>query len=544
MGSPSYFRQPQIFRIPTLLKQVRSGEIRVPRFQGTFAWTDSDRLDLFDSIYRGMPIGSLLTWRTKDYELKCYDKIGPFAVTTETEPAVNQYLLDGYHRLTTLYGALGAGVGQGLSEIRADDSDIRWPIYFDLRDETFELPPRGKKPPTHWLDLSIILSTPKLFEYQRWLATEQDAQHLLAQAEELVEIIKDYQVPLVPMVTKDFEKVTETFLRVNTKGTTMSEVQMVNALSYNPALNFQFNERIEELQQELGVFGWEDFEPRLILNVLKAVLGLDLYRSEATDISEMILRNPEILDTVSTLIEQTALLMADELEIQDPQLVPFTSQIILIADALHSNDGRISDAAKGHLKKWFWATTYSEHFAAANSSKIRRAQNHLRAIVCGDTTELPADLSQQVLPIERFDYRWARGRAIVLELAALNPRASTGEPVDGYRQLADHGNNAALMLFSSRDIGKEYNKGPENRFIIDPKDAKNFKRRLLDDPGHPPDDEWLRSHAIPPDAMEALANTSKSEAERALAFLHSRREHILDLEQKRVTWAGLDYIRE
>ncbi len=544
MGSPSYFRQPQIVRIPTLLKQIRSGEIRVARFQRPFVWRDEQRLDLFDSIYKGMPIGSLLTWRTEQHELNCYDKIGPFAVTDERSTSVNQYLLDGYQRLTTLYATLGAGVGDKLSEEQLVDADIRWPIYFDLREENFELKPQRTEPPLHWLDLSIILSTPSLFKYQRKLSTEPDGERLLERTEELVELIKDYQIPMVPMVTENLEQVTVSFQRINTKGTTMSEVHMVNALSYDAESEFDLNERLEELQQQMGVFGWEEFEDRLILHVLKAILGLDIYRSEAGDISQKITDNPDILDTVFDEIEGAAEFMAQELQIYGPQTIPYSPQPVLIADALHANGGEMSDAAKREVRRWFWATTYAEHFAAANSSKIRRAQKHLRAVVRGDTIDRPSDLSTQVLPIERFDYRWARGRAIVLELAALNPMNSQSEPIDGYRQLAEHGNNAALMLFSSRDIGKENNKGPENRFIVQPRDAKAFKRFLLDGDGDPPTEEWLRSHAIPPEAMDLLGDPTRSQRDRSLGFLEKRRERILELERAHVEDLGLEYITE
>lgn len=545
MGSPSYFRQPQIVRIPNLLKQIRSGEIRVARFQRPFVWRDAQRLELFDSIYKGMPIGSLLTWRTKEHTLNCYEKIGPYSVSSQNSTDVNQYLLDGYQRLTTLYATLGAGVGETLPKSALEHSDIRWPIYFDLRERSFELMPRSSTPPAHWLDLSIVFNTPKLFEYQRTLSNESDSSDLLACTEELVELLKDYQIPMVPMVTEDLDQVTTSFQRINTKGTTMSEVHMVNALSFGSDSEFELNERLEELQQEMGSFGWEEFEDRLILHVLKAVLGLDLYRSEAQDISDKLVEDPDILDLVFAEIEKTARFLADKLHVYGPQTIPYSPQPVLIADAFHANNSQgISSVAIDEVERWFWATTYAEHFAAANSSKIRRAQNHLRDIVAGETTELPSDLSTQVLPIERFDYRWARGRAIVLELAALGPRSSDGELVDGYRQLADHGNHAVLMLFSSRDIGKDNNKGPENRFIVDPKDAQSFKRFLLTDAGDPPDSDWLASHAIPEEAMVALRERGKSDRERWLKFLELRRERILDLEERRVTDVGLEYIRE
>jgi len=39
---------------------VYRGHVRVPSFQRGLRWEASDVQDLFDSIYRGYPIGSLL----------------------------------------------------------------------------------------------------------------------------------------------------------------------------------------------------------------------------------------------------------------------------------------------------------------------------------------------------------------------------------------------------------------------------------------------------------------------------------------------------
>src|SRR6185312_8421841 len=136
----SYLSQPQIQRLPNLLREVQAGEIRVPRFQRPFVWKTDQRLDLFKSIYEGIPVGSFLIWRTRDHDLQCYDHLG----------SVRQYLLDGHQRLTTLYVALGEGlIGGGpiredLVQDRDGEAQIEgdWPIFFNLDEKTFEPHPR------------------------------------------------------------------------------------------------------------------------------------------------------------------------------------------------------------------------------------------------------------------------------------------------------------------------------------------------------------------------------------------------------------------
>ena len=85
MPSPAYLAQPNIQRLPSLLRDIQSGEIRIPRFQRPFVWEDDQRLDLFRSIYEGIPIGSILIWRTKDHALPCYDHLGRRVLSEQSE---------------------------------------------------------------------------------------------------------------------------------------------------------------------------------------------------------------------------------------------------------------------------------------------------------------------------------------------------------------------------------------------------------------------------------------------------------------------------
>ena len=93
-------------------------------------------------------------------------------------------------------------------------------------------------------------------------------------AEALANIFKDYSIPVVPIISEDLEVVTESFQRINSAGQTMDLVNMVNALLWSP--DFDVNDRIEEIKSELAEVGWGDFEEKMILNVCKAALDLDL----------------------------------------------------------------------------------------------------------------------------------------------------------------------------------------------------------------------------------------------------------------------------
>ena len=50
------------FRVEDLVRHARSGRLRVPAFQRAFKWERDDVEKLFDSIWHGYPIGTLLLW--------------------------------------------------------------------------------------------------------------------------------------------------------------------------------------------------------------------------------------------------------------------------------------------------------------------------------------------------------------------------------------------------------------------------------------------------------------------------------------------------
>ena len=269
MANPSYLVQPNIQRLPSLIQDIQTGEIRVPRFQRPFVWKIQQCLDLFKSIYDGIPIGSILLWRTRDHTLRCYESLAsiPLGWTrrsiAEDERQVRQYVLDGHQRLTTLFAGLGAGLLSGetvgeptaAAEIEDGPEDGSWPIYFDLEEKEFHSYRRRGKPPETWLPLSILLDPYKLFDFQKRLLDRAADRTLVNRAEALASTFKDYSIPVVPIVTDSLDLATESFQRVNSAGTQMSEVHMVSALTWTP--EFDLNERIKEARASLGEVGWE-----------------------------------------------------------------------------------------------------------------------------------------------------------------------------------------------------------------------------------------------------------------------------------------------
>lgn len=88
--------------IKELVSKIERGEIRLPEMQRQYVWQSTRVRDLLDSLYRGYPSGTILTWET-DEGVATRD----FAVDQDSMDATRfQLLLDGQQRLTSLSAIL------------------------------------------------------------------------------------------------------------------------------------------------------------------------------------------------------------------------------------------------------------------------------------------------------------------------------------------------------------------------------------------------------------------------------------------------------
>jgi hypothetical protein len=536
MARATYLHQPTIERIPQLLEQIRDRVVSIPRFQRPFVWTDKQRLELMESIYSGIPIGSLLVWRTRDHKLATYRLRGTREQDNPAEDSQYQYVLDGHQRLVTLFTALGSdlfGVEEGEEEdgLVDDDDDYRnlRPIYFDLESKAFVLGrDRGQSSPL-WFPLSDLFDDYRFYEFQKELGEGESAKKYMSRLRNLHKSFYDYTIAVVPLMTDDIDVATKTFERVNSAGTSMSELHMVKALTYFK--DFDLSQRLEAIAEELSTVGWQDIEPQTILDVCKVTSGLPIHLKGVADLARTLKKNPVLLlARAKSALVAAAQFLARACDIYGPKTLPYSYQIVLLADVLVAHD---EDADLDlRLAQWLWVTTYSEYFAGMNATRLRQALEHLRKVASGEANPEPDDLPHEIRPPRRFDFRAARSRAMALMMADSRPVSPRNRPYPAHKILARYGGDVTPKLLSSSEVGAKESEGFENRFIASPSDANLLRRSILE--GHL-DVDGMRSHGITPAAAKALA------ARRYTKFLALRRDFFLYEEGEFVRNLGLSY---
>src|SRR5205085_7517539 len=88
------------YSLSKLIEDIDMGEIGLPDIQRPFVWTAAKVRDLFDSMYKGFPVGYLLFWANGA-------GTGHRQIGSDPKQKIARLLIvDGQQRLTSLYSVL------------------------------------------------------------------------------------------------------------------------------------------------------------------------------------------------------------------------------------------------------------------------------------------------------------------------------------------------------------------------------------------------------------------------------------------------------
>lgn len=196
--------------VTQLLADVRGEKIAIPELQRPFVWDSVKVRDLMDSLYKGYPVGYLITWQSVGAKLKG----GQVA-------AHQQILIDGQQRITALRAAVA-----GLPVVNKRYKSVRIVIAFNPITEEFATltPVIGKNP--QWIpDISEFFNSGSHLSFAREYLErnpEVDASVFEANLGRL-EGIKNAQIGIIGLADDlDVETVSEIFIRINSKGVPLS----------------------------------------------------------------------------------------------------------------------------------------------------------------------------------------------------------------------------------------------------------------------------------------------------------------------------------
>lgn len=492
---PSYLAEPTIQYLFQVLEQIQAGEIQFPRFQRFSVWKPEQRRELLRSIREGIPIGTLLLWRTRRDDVNIERHVGVHELpAARAGEGTRQYVLDGVQRLSTLYGSL---FEPNLRE-RGDDGETLddFLVYFDLREQDFYFKSdlEDGKPLARHLPLTVLRDSVRLLKFQRLLKGP-EAEKYTERADALARAFREYKVPVVPLASDDLSHATKTFQRINTQGTPMSEVHMVNALVFST--DFDLLERIREGRQELlAPVGWQALEDEAVLRTIKALLGIDVYATQPDETRLALKKRLAVVDEALNALARTAVFLDTALGVRSPGLVPYGAQTVLLAATLHE-EPTPSKAGKEALTDWVKLTTYTEVFASnMSASRFAALAKELRRAARGESLvwSVRRPLTRRDLP-PSFDFRHARARFLALRMARERGKLASALEFDPLRALAQEGVAAVPQLITHRmaQAGGQWLQSPGARIVTAERSLAAVRQVVL---SRSASDAELRSYLI------------------------------------------------
>jgi uncharacterized protein with ParB-like and HNH nuclease domain len=197
--------------ISTFLAFVKYGQIAIPEVQRPFVWDSSKVRDLLDSLYKGYPIGYVITWqnpnvRLKDGKLSEGKKI----------------LIDGQQRITALKASI-----LGDYVVNKEYDKVKIKIAFNPKTEAFEVQNPAIIRDKSWIpDIAEVMNSGSVIQMVRkYLELNQDADaNVIEQNISNLLAIQHKQVGTIDLAHDlDIETVTEIFIRINSQGVVLSQ---------------------------------------------------------------------------------------------------------------------------------------------------------------------------------------------------------------------------------------------------------------------------------------------------------------------------------
>ncbi|MBR5087004.1 MAG: DUF262 domain-containing protein [Muribaculaceae bacterium] len=213
--------------IKGLLGLIEANDIAIPEIQRPFVWKNTQVRDLIDSLYKGYPTGYIILWKNPNVKLKD----GTFS-------SGKKIIIDGQQRITALMAAVASR-----KVINSDFREIPINIAFNpfaaldflngnSEAEIFAVQTPAHKKSKHWIpDIAEIFKPtfaswtfiPKYIEQNPEMNGD-NLQKVLT----ILKGIETTQVGVIELSEKlDIDVVTDIFIRINSKGTPLSQGDFV-----------------------------------------------------------------------------------------------------------------------------------------------------------------------------------------------------------------------------------------------------------------------------------------------------------------------------
>ena len=218
------------YDLGSLVKYIGLGEIGLPDIQRPFVWKNAKVRDLFDSMYKGYPVGYLLFWQNA-----LVDATRTIGTDNKQKPP-RLVIVDGQQRLTSLYAVI-----KDIPVLRENFENEQIQIAFSPLEERFEVADAAICRDKSFIPSISVLWNDKtdLFEvvenYLEGLGGSREVtvekSKTIKKAISKLQGLLSFPFTALELASDiDEEAVSDVFVRINSKGTPLNQADFILTL--------------------------------------------------------------------------------------------------------------------------------------------------------------------------------------------------------------------------------------------------------------------------------------------------------------------------
>lgn len=215
---------PNSLSVSAILGLIASGDIAIPEIQRPFVWKKTQVRDLLDSLYKGYPTGYLIIWKNPNVKLK-----------DGSVSAGKKILIDGQQRVTALMTAI-AGIPVVNASYKKERIKIAFNPFEALSDdkdaEIFAVQDQSHLKGKKWIPdvAEIFKNNFSVFSFiMKYCSDNPDMEP--ETLDKILTNLRSIGNRLIGVIelseNLDIDIVTDIFIRINSKGTALSQGDFV-----------------------------------------------------------------------------------------------------------------------------------------------------------------------------------------------------------------------------------------------------------------------------------------------------------------------------
>jgi len=353
----------QIQSLNDILYQIDNGVLALPKFQRPYVWNRDDVRELMESLYKEHPIGNLLVWETS---------ANPESVKGDLplSAGMNQLLLDGQQRITTLYGIIR---GEKPSFTDADPKAFL-DLYFHVNNQKFQFKSPIMNGDPLWISVTELLQAKGVFSFVKQFE-EAEQNKYGERLERITQIVKTrFYIDKVASENMTLDDVVEIFNKVNSGGRKLSkgDLALAKISAYWPDARETMQTHFDEWQE--NGFSINDYQWKFdwLLRCINAILTghsdfaeLGRHQFTAIDIQSGLKTAKKHIDSALNLFDW-------RLGLDHRQVLGSPNAFPAIVRLTNQREDLINDKARDRFLFWYIHAMFWGRYSGAVETAIRQ----------------------------------------------------------------------------------------------------------------------------------------------------------------------------